>query len=77
MTVSYSLFQEQYAFVYDAVLEAVKSGETTIAKSAFRSTYQNMLSAANEGDPNKLEEQYQVSWIQVTGNSLVRFYNWF
>ncbi|XP_048255953.1 receptor-type tyrosine-protein phosphatase kappa-like isoform X1 [Haliotis rufescens] len=51
---------EQYAFVYDAVLEAVKSGETTIAKSAFRSTYQNMLSAANEGDPNKLEEQYQV-----------------
>ncbi|XP_046560348.1 receptor-type tyrosine-protein phosphatase kappa-like [Haliotis rubra] len=51
---------EQYAFVYDAVLEAVKSGETTIAKSAFRSTYQNMLSSATEGEPNKLEEQYQV-----------------
>ncbi|XP_050400814.1 receptor-type tyrosine-protein phosphatase T isoform X2 [Patella vulgata] len=51
---------EQYVFVYDAVLEAVKSGNTTISRSAFRTVYQDMCTATNEGDKTELEKQYNV-----------------
>ncbi|XP_041359713.1 receptor-type tyrosine-protein phosphatase kappa-like [Gigantopelta aegis] len=51
---------EQYAFVYEAVLESIKSGETTIPKSAFRNVYQNMSQTNKEGETTPLEKQYEV-----------------
>ncbi|ESP05460.1 hypothetical protein LOTGIDRAFT_102205 [Lottia gigantea] len=51
---------EQYVFVYDAVLEAIKSGNTTILRSVFRNVYQDMCTAHDDGEKTELERQYEV-----------------
>ncbi|XP_076441421.1 receptor-type tyrosine-protein phosphatase epsilon-like [Babylonia areolata] len=48
---------EQYMFVYDALLEAVIAGDTTIPKSSFRATFEEMSQNEN-GSENPLEKQY-------------------
>ncbi|XP_012937090.1 receptor-type tyrosine-protein phosphatase T [Aplysia californica] len=50
---------EQYVFVYEAVLEAIKTGNTTIARSSFHSTYEEMLSREGE-EESPMEKQHDV-----------------
>ncbi|BFY99631.1 hypothetical protein BsWGS_02670 [Bradybaena similaris] len=50
---------EQYVFVYDAVLEAIMTGNTTIPRSSFHSTYEEMLSH-EDGEKSEMEKQHEV-----------------
>ena len=64
------LLQEQYIFVYEALLEALKAGETTIPNSAFRATYEELCNQRKEDDKRTLlEEQFQVSHVTTVPNS--------
>lgn len=51
---------DQYIFVYDALLEAVKAGDTTIPMSVFNETYQKWGTADPKTLMTKIEEQFQV-----------------
>ena len=67
------LLQEQYIFVYEALLEALKAGETTIPNSAFRATYEELCNQRTEdGKRTWLEEQFQVSHVTTVPNSAFR-----
>lgn len=48
---------EQYIFVYDALLEAIIAKDTTIPKSSFRATFDEMSQNENGGE-TLLEKQY-------------------
>lgn len=48
---------EQYIFVYDALLEAIIAKDTTISKSSFRATFEEM-SQNEDGSETLLEKQY-------------------
>jgi hypothetical protein len=54
--------QEQYIFVYDALLEAIVAKDTTIPKSSFRAAFEE-LSENENGIETRLEKQYDVSEI--------------
>ncbi|XP_052775337.1 receptor-type tyrosine-protein phosphatase T-like isoform X2 [Mya arenaria] len=50
---------QQYSFVYDAVLDALMSGETTIANSTFPEVYEEMCTLKPEANSTLLEEQFE------------------
>lgn len=50
---------EQYIFVYDALLEAIKAKDTTIPKSSFRAAFEEMSQNEN-GNETSLEKQYEI-----------------
>ncbi|XP_055884947.1 receptor-type tyrosine-protein phosphatase T-like isoform X2 [Biomphalaria glabrata] len=50
---------EQYVFVYDAVLEALMAGNTTISRSSFHTVYEKML-ISDGGDTSPMEKQQNV-----------------
>ncbi|XP_059151900.1 receptor-type tyrosine-protein phosphatase T-like [Physella acuta] len=50
---------EQYVFVYEAVLEALLAGNTTIPRSSFHSTYEEMLTPDGDEIP-RMEKQHDV-----------------
>ena len=56
----YCHIQEQYIFVYDALLEAIVAKDTTIPKSSFRATYDEMTQT-EKGTETPLDKQYDVS----------------
>ena len=53
--------QEQYMFLYDALLEAVLAGETTIPLSEFESQYKEMCIPKPGFTSSALDKQYDVS----------------
>ena len=59
---SYSLllFQEQYIFIHDAILEACLCGETTIPVSEFKATYKEMIRIDPQSNSSQLREEFQV-----------------
>ena len=54
------LFQGQYEFVYDAVLDAMKCGVSVIPTEIFRDKYKEMNGAKDQGKSG-LEKQFQVN----------------
>lgn len=63
---SLSYFQEQYIFVYDALLEALKAGNTAIGCSEFRQEFKRLMTVDPVKGKTPLQEQYEVSmraWI--------------
>ena len=55
------IFQDQYIFVYDAVLEAWKSGDTAIPTTKFKEAYEELLEEDPETNKTKLAKQFEVS----------------
>lgn len=55
-----SLFQEQYIFIHDAILEACLCGETAIPIREFALTYKDMLSVDSQTNTSQLREEFQV-----------------
>ena len=53
--------QEQYIFVYDALLEALKSGDTSIPCVDFRQKFLDLQRVNPDTDKTFLEEEYEVS----------------
>ncbi|KAK3090599.1 hypothetical protein FSP39_012997, partial [Pinctada imbricata] len=51
---------EQYVFVYEALLEAIKAGETTIPNSGFRAKYEELCTKPADKSKTPLEEQFEV-----------------
>lgn len=51
---------EQYVFVYEALLEAILAKETTIQCSAYRDSYESLITPQSPGNTNPLEEQFEV-----------------
>ncbi|XP_052229607.1 receptor-type tyrosine-protein phosphatase alpha-like isoform X2 [Dreissena polymorpha] len=50
---------QQYSFVYDAVLDALMSGETTIPNSLFPERYEDLCTLKPEASSTLLEEQFE------------------
>ena len=63
------MLQEQYVFVYDALLEALKSGNTAIPCSMFREEYEKISHCGPEREKSLLQEQFEVSPVQTYGFS--------
>ena len=57
--------QEQYNFVYEALLEALKSGDTSISCAVFRRRYRELLEVNPDTDRIRLEEEFEVSMCDV------------
>ena len=55
--------QEQYIFVYDALLEALKAGNTAIGCSEFRDEFERLKQVDAKTGKSKLQEQFAVSTI--------------
>ncbi|ELU04626.1 hypothetical protein CAPTEDRAFT_173573 [Capitella teleta] len=51
---------EQYVFVYEALLEALKSGDTSIPCVDFRKRYNDLLKKNPETEKTFLEEEYEL-----------------
>ncbi len=54
------LQQDQYKFVYNAVLEAITLGETTIPCYQFEKKYKELLQVNEKTKTTQLEEQFKV-----------------
>lgn len=54
------VFQEQYVFIHDAILEACLCGETAIPVTEFALTYKEMLKVDSQSNSSQLKEEFQV-----------------
>ena len=54
------LFQDQYTFVYEALLEGIHTGNTTILSSDFNSEYIDLLVAKEDSEESTFEQQFEV-----------------
>lgn len=64
--ISYMLmFQEQYIFVYDCLLEALICGDTTVSSHAFPEVYTDLCLFDTDISKTKLEEQFEVGILRV------------
>ena len=54
------LIQTQYEFIYDAILESVFCGDTSIMATDLRSKYATLLSKDKKTGKCELEEQFKV-----------------
>ena len=52
--------EEQYIFVYDALLEALQTGDTAIPCSEFRMEFDLLCKTEEEGTKSKIQEQFEV-----------------
>ena len=55
-----SALQEQYIFVYDALLEALKAGKTVIGCSDFKPEFNKLCVVDALTGKSKLQQQYEV-----------------
>lgn len=55
------LFQEQYVFIHDAILEACLCGETAIPMNEFAVAYKELLRVDSQSNSSPLREEFQVS----------------
>ena len=53
--------QEQYNFVYDALLEALKSGDTSISCAVFRRKYRHLQEVNPDTGRVRMVEEFEVS----------------
>lgn len=54
------MFQDQYIFVYDALIEAFNSGDTIIPCSEFQEVYEEMCKVDPETEKTKLQLEFEV-----------------
>jgi len=57
------VLQEQYIFVYDALLEALKAGKTVIGCSDLKPEFDKLCVVDASCGKSKLQQQYEVSLI--------------
>jgi len=57
--------QEQYIFVYDALLEALKAGKTVISCSVFRAEFDQLSVVDAASGKSKLQQQYEASFVFI------------
>ena len=55
------VLQEQYIFVYDALLEALKAGKTVIGCSQFKSEFDKLCAVDHASGKLKLQQQFEVN----------------
>jgi len=55
--------QEQYIFVYDALLEALKAGKTVIGCSDFKQEFDKLWIVDASCGKSKLQQQYEASHV--------------
>ena len=58
------MLQEQYIFLHDALLEALKCGETTIPCKSFRTRYAQLCQINPETGRVKVEDEFEVSTVR-------------
>jgi len=66
--------QEQYNFVYEALLEALKSGDTSISCAVFRRRYRELQEVNPESGHVRLEEEFEVSSCELFDHCQLVFY---
>lgn len=54
------LFQEQYVFVHDAILEACLCGNTAIPVCEFRAIYYNISRLDPQTNSSQIKDEFQV-----------------
>ena len=54
-------YQEQYIFVYDGLLEALMSGDTSIPCPELQERYEQLKEVDPETKKSKLQDQFDVS----------------
>ena len=54
------LFQDQYSFIYSAILEAVTVGDTTIPCYMFKEAYEELLKESPYSSTTPMFEQFRV-----------------
>jgi len=57
--------QEQYIFVYDALLEALKAGKTVISCSVFKPEFDKLCVIDAACGKSKLQQQFEVSFVFI------------
>ena len=60
-----AVLQEQYIFVYDALLEALKAGKTVIGCSNFKPEFDKLCVVDESSGKSTLQQQYEVSHVAV------------
>ena len=65
------VFQEQYEFVYEALLEALKSGDTAIPCVDFRKRFCDLLKKNPDTGKVRLAEEFEVRVYTMFVYSLV------
>jgi len=60
-------------FVYEALLEALKAGETTITQSAFRAIYEDHCTLLQDKTETPLQEQFQVTLAYTFKFVIIQF----
>lgn len=55
------MFQEQYVFVHDAILEACLCGNTAIPVCEFRAIYYNISRLDPQTNSSQIKDEFQVS----------------
>jgi len=58
------IVQEQYIFVYDAILEALKCGDTSVPCTELRQKYAKLLKVNPESGKTYCQEEYEVNCHQ-------------
>ena len=69
----FCFIQDQYTFVYDAVLEATLVGDTVIPAHEFQETYTKLKKKDRASKKTMLSKQYEV-WCLSLHNSFSWFY---
>jgi len=67
------LVQEQYIFVYDAILEALKCGDTAVPCTELRQKYARLLKVNPETGKSFCQEEYEVKRCLCWFYCIVRF----
>ena len=67
------VFQDQYVFVYDCLLEALISGDTLMRADEFPEILSELCQYDNVIQKTKLEEQFDVSYIKIVNYEIVLY----
>ena len=63
---TWHVLQEQYIFVYDALLEALKAGKTVIGCSEFKQEFDKLCIVDASCGKSKLQQQYEASNVAAS-----------
>jgi len=55
------VFQEQYIFIHDAILEACLCGETAIPVCEFKAAFYELIRIDSQTNSSHLKDEFQVS----------------
>ena len=69
------VLQEQYVFVYDALLEALKAGKTVIGCSVFKPEFDKLCMVDATCGKSKLQQQFEASLVAAFYQLTCSFYS--